>query len=156
MKFLLALLAVLLIEIALFVVIGGYLGLWLTLAWVLLAGALGLVLLKGIAMMGPVSMSRDLFEFRNAQSLMPHRVLVVIAATLLLFPGFMTDFFGLLLLIQPVRRLIIRKINRKFDDVMATATPGPKSRGSVIVDAEWVEAGEPGKPSQPPSDKTLH
>ena len=149
MKFLLALLAVLLIEIGLFVVIGGYLGLWLTLAWVILASGLGIILLKGIAMMGPVSMSRDMFEFRNVGSLMPHRILVVIAAALLIFPGFMTDFFGLLLLIQPVRRLVIRKINRKFDDVMTTA----KTKSAVIVDAEWVEADAP---TQAPTDKTRH
>ena len=156
MKFLLAFLAVLLIEIGLFVVIGGYLGLWLTLAWVLLAGALGLLLLKGIAMMGPVAMSRDMFEFRNTQSLMPHRVLIVIAATLLVFPGFLTDFFGLLLLIQPVRRLIIRQLSRKFEDAVATATTRPGLRSAAIIDAEWVETAEPTSPSRPPADKTQH
>jgi len=94
MKFLIALLALLLIEIGLFVVLGGYIGLWPTLAWVALAGGLGFVLLKGTTMMGPISMSRDLFEFRNADSLMPHPILVVVAGTLLMFPGFLTDALG--------------------------------------------------------------
>jgi len=150
MKFLFALLALLLIEIALFVVIGGRIGLWPTLAWVVLAGGLGLILLKGVAMMGPVSMSRDLFEFRNAQSLMPHRVLVVIAGTLLLIPGFFSDFFGLLLLIQPVRRMIIRRIGRRFQDITTPAT------GPVVMDADWVEVSGSANTTQPPENKTQH
>lgn len=147
MKFLFALLALLLIEIALFVVIGGYLGLWATLAWVVAAGGLGLILLKGVAMMGPVSMSRDLFEFRNAKSLMPHRILVVIAGTFLLFPGFFSDVVGLLLLIQPVRRMLIRAIGRRFAD----AAPS----GPVVVDANWVEVGATKTP-QSQASKTQH
>lgn len=133
MKFLFAVLAFLLIEIAGFVVIGGMLGLWLTLGLVVLAGGFGYILLKGTAMMGPISMSRDLFEFRDPKSLMPHRVLVVIAAMLLMFPGFFSDAVGILLLIQPVRRALIRSIARRYGASNASADP---------IDGSWVE-GQP-------------
>ncbi|OYW61519.1 MAG: hypothetical protein B7Z31_02595 [Rhodobacterales bacterium 12-65-15] len=149
MKFLIALLVLLLIEIALFVVIGGQIGLWLTLAWVILAGGLGLILLKGVAMMGPISMSRDLFEFQNAASLMPHRVLLVIAGTLLLFPGFFSDAVGLLLLIQPIRRALIHRIGQRFAYAAAQANP-------TVTDAEWVEVESPAKAPIPQANKTQH
>lgn len=130
MKFLFAVLAFLLIEIAGFVVIGGWLGLWLTLGLVVLAGGFGYILLKGTAMMGPISMSRDLFEFRDPNSIMPHRVMVVVAGMLLMFPGFFSDVIGILLLIQPVRRSLVRSIARRYGATGASAGP---------IDGSWVE-----------------
>lgn len=125
-----AVLAFLLIEIAGFVVIGGWLGLWLTLGLVVLAGGFGLILLKGTALMGPISMSRDLFEFRDPNSIMPHRVMVVVAGMLLMFPGFFSDVVGILLLIQPVRRALVRSIARRYGASAASAGP---------IDGSWVE-----------------
>ncbi|MFN6005839.1 MAG: FxsA family protein, partial [Paracoccaceae bacterium] len=46
MWIILAILAWPLVEIALFVTLGGTLGLWLTLAWVLLTGVIGVLILK--------------------------------------------------------------------------------------------------------------
>jgi len=136
----LVLVLVILVEIALFVVIGDAIGLWLTLAWVVLAGALGVILLKGIASMGAVSISRDLYEFRDAASVMPHQVLVAIAGTLLLIPGFLTDAVGLLLLFAPVRRAVIGKISRRY-----FKRPPP-----VVIDGEWQEARGDADPTPPP------
>jgi UPF0716 protein FxsA len=59
MWLMLALLALPLIEIALFVVIGGAIGLWPTLAWVVLSVVLGVVILKLVARLGPISFDRD-------------------------------------------------------------------------------------------------
>ena len=36
------------------------------------------------------------------------------AALLLIFPGFLTDFFGFLLIIPPTRRILISSISSKF------------------------------------------
>ena len=48
----LGVLALPLVEIALFVTLGAALGLWLTLAWVLLTGIGGVLMLKGLALSG--------------------------------------------------------------------------------------------------------
>ena len=83
MLVLLVILAVPLIEIGLFVVVGGAIGLWPTLAWVVATAALGVILLKGMAMIGVSSLSRDMAEFSDTRSPMAHRILVLLAAVCL-------------------------------------------------------------------------
>ncbi len=152
----LAILAVPLIEIGLFVQLGGAIGLWPTLAWVLVSAALGLVVLKGIATQGAISLSRDMQELRDPLSPLAHRVMLVMAGVLLLLPGFLTDFFGILLLIPPVRTLIIQAIGRKLRAKMPQ-TPAPAARLDII-EGEWQEA-EPGpnpRADDSPSKWTRH
>jgi UPF0716 protein FxsA len=122
------LLAVPLIEIALFVTLGAKLGLWLTLAWILVTGVLGVILLKGVAMLGIDQMSIGMrAELRDPQSSLAHRFLVGIAGIFLLLPGFFTDALGILLLFPPLRRVLISVISRRFPmtvDVAAGAVEG--------------------------------
>lgn len=134
---LLVILAVPLIEIGLFVVIGGAIGLWPTLAWVVVSAGLGVILLKGMAMIGVSSLSRDMGEFSDTRSPMAHRILVLLAAILLILPGFFTDTIGLLLLIQPVRRLAIWLVAKR----LRVANVG-RPRGAVI-DGEWRDSSAP-------------
>jgi UPF0716 protein FxsA len=150
MWILLAILAVPLIEIALFVTLGAKLGLWLTLAWVVLTGVLGVVLLKGVAMLGIDQMAvgiRD--ELRNPLSPLAHRFLVGIAGLCLLLPGFFTDAVGLLLLIPPLREALIGFISKRLSDGLA----GP----GAIVDAEWQDVTQPhDRTSLPPESGARH
>lgn len=148
---LLAILAVPLIEIGLFVTIGGAIGLWATLAWVIAAAALGLLVLKGIATTGSVTLSRDMEEMGNPLSPIAHRVMVVLAGGLLLVPGFFTDFIGILLLIPPIRTLFIKLVARRLGK-------GAVVMRSDVIDGEWrdVTAGEPHKPGSTPSELTRH
>jgi UPF0716 protein FxsA len=144
---LLAILAVPLIEIGLFVTIGGAIGLWPTLAWVVVSAALGLLVLKGIATTGAVSLSRDMHEMADPLSPLAHRVMVVMAAGLLLLPGFFTDAIGLLLLVAPIRTLFIKLIGKKL------------GRGAVVVQGEviegdWRETPAEGQQAKPPSEWT--
>lgn len=134
---LLVVLAVPLIEIGLFVVIGGAIGLWPTLAWVVVTAGLGVILLKGMAMIGVSSLSRDMAEFSDTRSPMAHRILVLLAAVLLILPGFFTDTIGLLLLIQPFRRFAIWLVAKRLR-VASVIRP----RGAVI-DGEWRDASAP-------------
>jgi UPF0716 protein FxsA len=62
------------------------------------------------------------FQDALAAGRMPHReifdgVMIVIGGTLLLTPGFVTDVFGLLLLLPPtravIRRILVRSIQRR-------------------------------------------
>lgn len=149
---LLGILAVPLIEIGLFVTLGGAIGLWPTLAWVLLSAALGLLVLKGIATTGSVSLGRDMKDMGDPLSPIAHRVMVVMAGALLLIPGFFTDALGFVLLIPPLRTLVIRVIGRRLADrgVVVTQT--------TVIDGEWQDV-TPGASEQrqvPPSDWTKH
>jgi len=151
MWILLAILAVPLIEIGLFVTLGGAIGLWATLAWVLISAALGVVVLKGIATTGSVTLGRDMHELADPLSPIAHRVMVVMAGGLLLLPGFFTDALGILLLIPPLRTLVIRLVGRRL------AKRGVVVQ-STVIEGEWHEvppAGQ-GSSSAPPSQWTRH
>lgn len=152
MWILLGILAIPLIEIGLFVTLGGAIGLWPTLAWVLLSAALGILVLKGIATTGSVSLGRDMKEMGDPLSPIAHRVLVVMAGALLLLPGFFTDALGILLLIPPLRTLVIRLLGRKL------ANRGVVTQ-TTVIEGEWRDVTPPGATDlQPgsPSEWTKH
>lgn len=148
----LAILAVPLIEIGLFVTLGAAIGLWATLAWVILTAAFGILILKGVAMYGAVTLSRDMQELSDPLSPIAHRVMVVMAGGLLILPGFFTDAFGLLLLIPPVRLVLIKLIGRRLQKVM------PRAAQPTVIDGEWQEIAPDAapKPGNSASDWTRH
>lgn len=124
----LGVLALPLVEIALFVTLGAELGLWLTLAWVLLTGVAGVLLLKGLALSGGQRLREGLQEgLQDPLSPLAHKALIGVAAVLLILPGFFTDTLGLILLLPPVRNLIIRQMGRRMRGVMVVrrGTTGP-------------------------------
>lgn len=149
MLVLLVILAVPLIEIGLFVVIGGAIGLWPTLAWVVISAGLGIILLKGMEMIGVSSLSRDMGEFSDTKSPMAHRIMVLLAAVLLVLPGFFTDTIGLLLLIQPVRRFAIWLVAKRLRVATVVRTKG------VVIDGEWRDASAPPASDTAPSQPKL-
>lgn len=115
----LGVLALPLVEIALFVTLGAALGLWLTLAWVLLTGVAGVLLLKGLALSGGQRLREGLQEgLQDPLSPLAHKALIGVAAVLLILPGFFTDTLGLILLLPPVRGLIIRQMGQPMRGVM--------------------------------------
>ncbi|MDX5350152.1 MAG: FxsA family protein [Paracoccaceae bacterium] len=148
---LLGILAVPLIEIGLFVTVGGAIGLWPTLAWVLVSAALGLLVLKGIATTGSVQLGRDMREMADPLSPIAHRVMVVMAGGLLLLPGFFTDALGILLLIPPLRTLVIKLVGRRL------AKRGVMTQ-TTVIEGEWEDVTPPGhgNSSAPPSQWTRH
>lgn len=153
MWLLLAILAVPLIEIGLFIQIGGLIGMWPTIAWVILSAALGIIVLKGVASLGPVSLSRDMHELQDPLSPLAHRVMVAFGGGLLLLPGFLTDALGLLLLIPPVRQVIIRLIGRRIRG------NGRTTVHTTVIEGEWqeVKPGDtPPAADRPPSEWTRH
>lgn len=108
-----------LVEIGLFVTLGAKLGLWLTLAWVILTGVVGVLLLKGLALGGRETLQRGFQEgLHDPLSPLAHRALMGVAAVLLILPGFFTDALGLLLLVPPVRSLIIKGLASRMQGVI--------------------------------------
>lgn len=112
----LAVLALPLVEIALFVTLGAKLGLGLTLLWVLLTAVAGVLLLRGMAVRGRL---REEFRegLQDPLSPLAHRALIGVAAVLLILPGFFTDALGLILLVPPVRVVLIRMLARRVQGV---------------------------------------
>lgn len=93
-----------LIEIALFVVIGGEIGLLATVLVVIATGIIGATVIsqQGIAVME--TLQRDLAEKRVPVKPVIEGFLLLAAALMLITPGFATDALGFCLAVPPLRR----------------------------------------------------
>jgi UPF0716 protein FxsA len=95
------------IEIYLFVEIGGALGAAWTILLIFLTAALGLSALRqqGLAVLQEAQKARN--SGRAPLAAVAHGLLILLGGGLLLLPGFFTDTVGLLCLLRPVRLFLI-------------------------------------------------
>ena len=102
MRLFLLFLIVPLIEIALFIQVGGAIGLLATLAIVIITAALGTMLVRsqGIAVINQVRGSFE--ELRDPTEPIAHGAMVLFSGALLLTPGFFTDAVGFALMVPAV------------------------------------------------------
>lgn len=108
------LLVVPLIEIALFIQVGGLIGLWPTIAIVIATAAIGTALLRrqGLAALG--ELQARLSQGRDPGATLAHGALILVAGVLLLTPGFFTDAVGFALLVPPVRAGLIAALAQRI------------------------------------------
>ncbi|MEO1468964.1 MAG: FxsA family protein [Pseudomonadota bacterium] len=106
----LALLIVPLIEIGLFVEVGGWIGLWPTIATVIFTALIGAALLRSQSMGVLADLQRRVEAGQDPSSTLAHGALILIAGIVLLTPGFFTDAIGFLLLVPPVRSIVIAHV----------------------------------------------
>ena len=155
------------VEIALFIQVGGWLGLWPTLGIVILTAILGTVLVRaqGLAAMGQIK--SNLNELRDPTEALAHGAMILASGLLLLTPGFFTDAVGFALLVPPVRLALFKWIRSKikvqsFVDIdghpAARHPPHQQATGrGDIIDGEFEDLDEgTHKPSGPPSGWTRH
>lgn len=140
-------LAVPLVEIGLFVTVGGVLGLWGTLAFVLASSVLGVSILRRAA--GSVQR-----RGRNPLHQVASGGFSVVAALLLILPGFLTSALGLILLIPVVQRAVIALVGQRL------AARGFRFDGKPpqdeVVEGEFTVVVEPRDETLPPSRWTRH
>ncbi len=107
-------LAVPLIEIALFIVIGGEIGVIATLAMVLVTAIAGSLLLRqqGIATLNRIR--TELEQNRLPARPIADGAMIAVAGLLLLTPGFFTDFCGFLLFVPGVRSAIFSFVSSRI------------------------------------------
>lgn len=150
-------------EIALFVTLGGAIGLVWTLLVIAGSAMLGIWLLRSRGVRSAAEMRRGLHVVRGGGlGQLAGDVLVMLAAVLLILPGFLTDALGLLLLLPPVRALVILWAARRVGDGIrahaARATPPTTGRFGEgrpdIIDAEFIEVDH--DQTRPPSGWTRH
>ncbi len=118
MPIFLALVIVPLIEIALFIEVGGLLGLWPTLGIVVLTALAGATMLRlqGLATVGDLRGRIDRGE--DPSGPLAHGALILASGLLLLTPGFFTDAIGFALLVPQVRAAVIRYLARRVVTVI--------------------------------------
>lgn len=152
--------AIPIIEIGLFIQIGGFLGLWTTLGIVILTAFLGTVLVKsqGLAAMGNIR--NNLNEFRDPTESLAHGAMILASGLLLLTPGFFTDAIGFALLVPPIRLAIFHAIKARIN-VQSFVQTGPvrnEPASETIIDGDFSEIDDDDiQPSnRPPSGWTRH
>ncbi|WP_050928813.1 FxsA family protein [Aestuariivita boseongensis] len=151
----LAFLLVPLIEIALFIQIGGAIGLWPTLAIVILTAILGTWLVRTQGLMAMGHLRSSFSELRDPSEPLAHGAMILIAGALLLTPGFFTDAIGFLLLTPPVRLAVYRYVRARVDVQHFEMGPGPQypPGRDDIIEGEFEEV-KPRDPNAGPSGWT--
>ncbi len=96
------------VEIGLFIQVGGAIGLWPTLAIVILTAIAGTTLMRAQGIMTLKRLQNSLSEGTNPADPMAQGAMILVAGVLLLTPGFFTDALGFILLLPPVRAVLIR------------------------------------------------
>jgi UPF0716 protein FxsA len=113
-----------LVELYVIIQIGGSIGVVPTLLLLLIDSIIGSILLRSQGRGAWVAFNRALAENRMPAKEVFDGILIIFGGALLLTPGFITDIFGLILLIPPTRA-IVRTFSRRF--VVARFTMGPRA-----------------------------
>ena len=137
MGFLPFLLALPLIEIAGFVLIGPYLGVGGTLAEIILTGMLGMAVIRR---QGFETLTRLRAATQAGETPLPVAVdggARVLAGLLLTVPGFFTDAIGLLLLVPPLRRLAVTWMLRRLARAGAQVRTARPADGRTVIETDY-------------------
>lgn len=148
-----ALIVVPIIEIALFIQVGGWIGLWPTIAIVLATAIAGAALLRSQGFQAMGELQRRLETGEDPTPLLAHGAMILVAGVVLLTPGFFTDAVGFALLIPPVRDAIISALAKRIHLVQASAVhraQRPASApGEQTIETEYEEVAPPTSGSAP-------
>ena len=159
--------AVVLAEIASLILVGRGIGVLATLLLVVLAAVLGAAILRRQGGDALRAMQGALQRGRDPRSSLLRGGFRLVAALLLIVPGFLSDAVALLLLLPPVQRALGRALARRGVRIVETRRggfgpeplrPGPP-RVRMAEEAEWEEVEEVAPPKPPthrPSGWTRH
>ncbi|MEP2782430.1 MAG: FxsA family protein [Pseudoruegeria sp.] len=161
-----AFLMVPLIEIGLFIQVGGFIGLWPTLLIVLITAMLGTYLVRSQGISAMNDMRSSMSEMRDPTEPLAHGAMILFAGALLLTPGFFTDFVGFLLLFPPFRRAAFNYVRSRVSvqNFSMSGTQSYSSPNDTTIDGDFEEVREPKESDDPfvkspthvPSDWTKH
>jgi len=112
--FLVIFVAMPIIEIAVFIQAGELIGLWPTIGVVILTAILGTSLMRAQGLQTLAKAQSQMDQGEMPIGPMFDGICILIAGVLLLTPGFVTDTFGFLLLIPPLRQLVGAKVIMKL------------------------------------------
>ncbi len=132
-----ALVMIPIIEIALFIQVGGLIGLWPTLLIVVLTAMLGSSLIRRQGLGAFLALRSSLSDLRDPTGPLFDGAMILLSGALLLTPGFLTDTMGLLLLIPPLRASLYQAIRRRVTVVNFGAPPPRRSGPGDVIEGEF-------------------
>ena len=124
-----------LLEIAVLVAVGSKIGVFATIGFVILTGALGTFLLK---LEGASAFSRlqtQLKSGRPPEKELANAAMIMLAGVFLIIPGFVSDVIGLLLFLPPVRAFVIHSLAGR----VTVVRPQEYRREDGVVDLDESE-----------------
>ena len=145
MRVLLGLIAWSLVEIALFVMVGSWVGVLGTLAIVLGSGVLGVWILRRQGMQMGQALRQNMGTMGDPVSPVAHSGLIALGAVLLILPGFLTDMIGLALLMPPLRMVVIARIGSRLRTASVRQTYARPQ--DDVIEAVVIEQKRDGEPS---------
>ena len=171
-----AFIAVPLIEIALFIQVGGLIGLWPTLLIVVLTAVLGSWLVRNQGALALSQLRQSFSELDDPTRPLAHGAMIVLSGALLLTPGFFTDAVGFALLVPAVRDWVMRQAGKRIQvqrfDMGGGAQPrrdpprhprqpphaahGRNPAEGEVIDGEFTEVTGDKRPTHTPSGWTRH
>lgn len=155
----LAFLAVPLIEIGLFIQVGGLIGLWPTLAIVVLTALVGTALVRSQGARALNDLRQSFAGLGDPTKPLAHGAMILFAGALLLTPGFFTDACGLLLLVPNVREALLRQLASRIkvqSFSYGTAQESNRRSGPEVIDGEFLEIDPENPPPRGPSGWSRH
>ena len=138
-----------LVEIYLFIQIGGFIGALATVACVVLTALVGVTLLRAQGFQTMAKFQQQVALGELPAETMLEGVALIIGGALLLTPGFLTDSLGLMCLLPFTRRAIIAELLKRLSVQSFSGTVGGSS--SFTRDPRIIE-GEAKRKDQPPSE----
>jgi len=162
------------IELALLIELGRNIGFWWTITIVILTAIVGTAVLQRQGLQTFARINQELHSGKPPIMPVVEGMFLLVAGALLLTPGILTDSFGFLFLIPPVRQVIAKWCLKRFmssasvhvhmsgmetggpDPAQTRPRPGPwqnKSGSGPVIDGDYVRVDEKTKPG-PRGDST--
>lgn len=163
MYLLIAFLLVPLIEIGLFIQVGGAIGLWPTLAIVVITAFAGTWLVRQQGLQAIRNLQSSFSKLEDPTRSLADGAMILISGALLLTPGFFTDAVGFALLMPPVRQAVYTYLRKRVKVQRFEMGSGPERRhrtphdpGDVVIDGDYSEVSPEDRDTRPPSGWTRH
>lgn len=145
------------IEIALFIQVGGVIGVWWTLLIVLLTAIAGSYLVRNQGLRELNNLRRSFDELSDPTEPLANGAMILFAGALLLTPGFFTDAVGLALLVPSIRRSAYLWLRSRVR--IQSVSPGDRHQrhpSDRVVDAEFTDVTPDKRPTHGNSGWTRH
>ena len=151
-----------LIEIALFIQVGGLIGLFPTLAFVVLTAITGSMLIRRQGAQEMANLRSSFENLNDPTEPLAHGAMILFSGALLITPGFFTDAVGFALLIPAVRNSVFRWAKSRAHVTHFQMGTGPSVKpqrqypNDTIIDGEFENLGEIKSRTHEPSGWTRH
>ncbi|QEE37103.1 FxsA family protein [Octadecabacter sp. SW4] len=147
-----------LIEIALFIQVGGAIGLLATLVIVIGTAVLGAALVRSQGAQAMANLRQSMNELTDPTEHLAHGAMILFSGALLLTPGFFTDAVGFALLVPAIRLAVYKALRARMDVQSFEMGQNPRPRGpqDQVIDGEFEEVDPEKRPTHGPSGWTKH